>query len=106
MDGAIGQIFEFALPFLDRLPALRAVLGFILVFFLPGFVWTLVLFKRVNIIERVALSFGLSIALVTLSILVLNLLLDVKVTGTNSLLIIIVIVIIPLAVYYLKRLVK
>ena len=106
MDGAIGQIFEFALPFLDRLPALRAVLGFILMFFLPGFVWTLVLFKRVNIIERVALSFGLSIALVTLSILVLNLLLDVKVTGINSLLIIIVIAIIPLAVYYLKKLVK
>ena len=106
MDGAIGQVFEFALPFLDRLPALRAVLGFILVFFLPGFAWTLVLFKRVNIIERVALSFGLSIALVTLSILVLNLLLDVKVTGINSLLIIIVIAIIPLAVYYLKRLVK
>ena len=106
MDGAIGQVFEFALPFLDRLPALRAVLGFILVFFLPGFAWTLVLFKRVNIIERVALSFGLSIALVTLSILVLNLLLDVKVTGINSLLIIIVIAIIPLAVYYLKKLVK
>ncbi|TET66736.1 MAG: DUF1616 domain-containing protein [Dehalococcoidia bacterium] len=102
----IKQIFEFALPFLEKLPAIRAILGFILVFFLPGFAWTLVFFKNINIIERIALSFGLSIALVTLSILVLNVLIGVRITGLNSLLIIIVITIIPVAFYYLKRFVK
>ena len=102
----IKQIFEFALPFLEKLPAIRAILGFILVFFLPGFAWTLVFFKQVNIIERIALSFGLSIALVTLSILVLNVLIGVRITGLNSLLIIIIITIIPVAFYYLKRFVK
>ncbi len=102
----IKQIFEFALPFLEKLPAIRAILGFILVFFLPGFAWTLVFFKQVNIIERIALSFGLSIAVVTLSILVLNVLIGVRITGLNSLLIIIVITIIPVAFYYLKRFVK
>ncbi|MFQ6122504.1 MAG: DUF1616 domain-containing protein [Dehalococcoidales bacterium] len=102
----IKQIFEFALPFLDRLPAIRAILGFILVFFLPGFAWTLVFFKQVNILERVALSFGLSIALVTLSILALNVLLGFRITGVNSLLIIIVVTIIPVAFYYLNRFVK
>ena len=102
----IKQIFEFALPFLDKLPAIRAILGFILVFFLPGFAWTLVFFKQVNIIERIALSFGLSIAVVTLSILVLNVLIGVRITGLNSLLIIIVITIIPVAFYYLKRFTK
>ncbi len=102
----IRQIFEFALPFLDRLSILRALLGFILVFFLPGFAWTLIFFKQVNIIERIALSFGLSIAVVTLSILVLNVLIGVRITGLNSLLIIIVITIIPVAFYYLKRFVK
>ena len=106
MEGAIRQILEFAIPFLERLPTIRAILGFILVFFLPGFAWTLVFFKRVNIIERIVLSFGLSIALVTLSIIVLNVLLGIRVTGFNSLLIIIVITIIPLVFYYLKRLTR
>jgi len=99
----IRQIFEFIFPFLEKLPAIRAILGFILVFFLPGFAWTLVFFKKINIIERVALSFGLSIALVTLSILALNVLLGIRITGLNSVLIIIVITIIPAALYYLKR---
>ena len=102
----IRQIFEFAFPFLERLPAIRAILGFILVFFLPGFAWTLVFFKQINAIERIALSFGLSIAVVTLSIITLNVLLGIRITGFNSLLIIIVVTIIPVAFYYLKRLIK
>jgi len=102
----IKQIFEFALPFLDKLPAIRAILGFILVFLLPGFAWTLVFFKNINVIERIALSFGLSIAVVTLSILTLNVLIGVRITGLNSLLIIIIVTIIPVAFYYLKRFVK
>jgi uncharacterized membrane protein len=102
----IRQILEFVFPFLERLPAIRAILGFILVFFLPGFAWTLIFFKQVNIIERIALSFGLSIAVVTLSILILNVLIGVRITGLHSLLIIIIITIIPLTFYYLKRFVK
>lgn len=102
----IKQIFEFALPFLDKLPAIRAILGFILVFLLPGFAWTLVFFKNINVIERIALSFGLSIAVVTLSILTLNVLIGVRITGLNSLLIIIIVTIIPVTVYYLKRFAK
>jgi len=102
----IRQIFDFALPFLERLPTIRALLGFILVFFLPGFAWTLVFFKQINVIERIALSFGLSIVVVTLSILTLNVLLGIRITGFNSLLIIIVVTIIPVVVYYLKRLTK
>ena len=100
---SIRQIFDFALPLLERLPTVRAILGFTLVFFLPGFAWTLVLFKQVNIIERIALSFGLSIALVTLSILILNVLLGIKINAFNSLMIIIVITIIPLGLYYLEK---
>ncbi len=102
----IRQIFEFAFPFLERLPAVRALLGFILVFFLPGFAWTLVFFKQINIIERIALSFGLSIAVVTLSILTLNVLLGIRITGLNSVLIIIVVTIIPVVFYYLKRFIQ
>lgn len=99
----VKQIFEFVLPFFERLPFIRAILGFILVFFLPGFAWTLIFFKGINVIERIVLSFGLSIALVTLSILALNVLLGIRITGLNSLLIITMLTIIPVVVYYLRR---
>jgi uncharacterized membrane protein len=74
-------------------------------FFLPGFAWTLVFFtgKQVNIVERIALSFGLSIAMVTLAIFASNWLVGIKITGTNSLFIIVVLTLIPLAYYCVKR---
>jgi uncharacterized membrane protein len=99
-----GQLLESVIPFAERLPIIRAILGFILVFFVPGFAWTLVFFSRLKIIERIALSFGLSIALVTISIIVLSVLLGIRITGANSLLIIIVITVIALVIYSLKRL--
>ena len=102
----IGEIFGFGFPVLERLSILRAIVGFILVFFLPGFTWTLVFFRQINIIERVALSFGLSIAMVTLSLLLLNRLLGMRITGFNSALVIIVVTILPVAIYYLNRVIK
>ncbi len=104
----IKEIFGFALPFLERLFIIRAILGIILVLFLPGFAWTLVFFKgkQINAIERIALSFGLSIAVVTISIFPLNVLIGIKITGFNSLLIIIAVTIIPLVFYYLNRLIR
>ena len=100
----MSEVFDFAFPFLERLSVIRAILGFILVFFLPGFAWTFVFFRQVNALERVALSFGLSIAVVTLSILVLNKLIGIRITGLNSVLIILVITVVPIVVYYLNRL--
>ena len=102
----IRALFEFAFPFLERLSFIRAILGIILVFFLPGFAWTLVFFKQLNIIERVALSFGLSIAVVTLSLLFLNKVINLRITGFNSLLVIIMVTIIPVAIYYLNWFVR
>ena len=102
---SIRGIFEFALPFLDRLPIIRVILGFIFVFLLPGFAWTLVFFygKQINLMERFVLSFGLSIAIVTLSLLSLNKLIGIRITGVNSVLVIIVLTIIPVVFYYLNR---
>jgi len=99
---------EFFLPFLESVPILRAILGFIFVFLLPGFAWTLVFFngRQINVVERIALSFGLSIAVVTLSILALNRLTGVRLTGFNSVLIIIAVTVIPVAFYYLRRLIR
>jgi len=102
----LKEIFDFALPVFERLPYLRAILGIILVFFLPGFAWTLIFFRRINIIERLALSLGLSIAVVTLSILTLNRILGMRVNGVNAVLVIIIITVIPVAIYYLSRFIR
>jgi uncharacterized membrane protein len=95
--------WETFLPFLDKVPAIRGIIGTIIVFFVPGFAWTLALFRKINIAERIGLSVGISIATVTLSILFLNFIFDVRITGTNALLTIAVITVIPLAVYFIRR---
>ncbi len=102
----IREFFGFVFPFLERLPIIRAMLGFILVFFLPGFAWTLVFFKQISVLERVTLSFALSIVVVTLSIFSMSRLIGIRITGFNSALVIIVVTILPVAIYYLKRLIK
>ena len=99
----IQGVFGFAFSFLDSVPIIRAILGFALVFFLPGFAWTLVFFRQVNVVERVALAIGLSIALVTLSILSLNRLLGMSITGVSSVVVIVVITVIPVVIYYLRK---
>ncbi len=94
------------LRILEQLPLIRAIVGLVLVLFLPGFAWTLLLFRQINIIERITLSLGLSIVVVTLSILVTNRLMSIQINGLNSALIIIVVTILPLIAYYLNRLIK
>jgi uncharacterized membrane protein len=90
---------------MDKLPGVRIVLGMVMVFFLPGFAWTLVFFqgRRINVLERLALSFGLSIAVVVLSILALNFGLGVSITGFNSAMIILVVTAVPVAIYFIRR---
>jgi len=102
----MSEVFGFVSSVLEFLPGARGLLGFILVFFLPGFVWTLIFFKQINVIERIALSFGLSIAVVTLSLLALNKLIGIRITGSNSVLIIIAVTVAPVAFYYLNRLIR
>ncbi|MFC2002692.1 DUF1616 domain-containing protein [Chloroflexota bacterium] len=104
---AIERMLDFSLPFLDSVPVIRGIVGFALVFFLPGFAWTLIFFggRQINMLERLVLSIGLSIATVTLSILAANVLFGVSITGTNSVLVILVITAIPTAWYYLKRII-
>ena len=102
----IRELFGFVFPFLERLPIVRAILGFILVFFLPGFTWTLVFFRQINVIERVTFSLALSITVVTLSLLFINRLTGIRITGFNSVLVIVVVTILPVVAYYLNRVIR
>ena len=60
---------------MDALAVLRAVLGFVYVLFIPGFAASWAVYPRkdeLSSIERVGLSFGLSLALSTLPVMFLN----------------------------------
>ncbi|MFC2020314.1 DUF1616 domain-containing protein [Chloroflexota bacterium] len=102
----ISELFGFIFPFLERLPVIRAILGVILVFFLPGFAWTLIFFKEIKVLERITVSFALSIAVVTLSLIFATRLSGIGITGSNSVLVIIVVTILPILAYYLNRFMK
>ena len=98
-----NEALDFVVPFAERLPILRGIIGFIVVFFLPGFAWTFVFFNRVSVIERIVLGMGLSIAIVTMGVLVLHLLFGMKITGINSLITIAIIIVAAVATYYIKK---
>jgi uncharacterized membrane protein len=68
------------------LEVLRLICGGIFVLVAPGLAWSYAFFARKNIdrIERLALSFGLSIALVPLAVFWLNWLFDMKITLLNT----------------------
>ena len=64
---------------------LRIIFGAVFVLFLPGYTWSFVFFKKgeIDLIERIALSFGLSIAIVPLVVFWLNWLLKIKIDMVN-----------------------
>jgi len=83
---------------MSMLEIIRIILGSVFVLFAPGFSWSFVFFKKgdIDLIERVALSFGLSIALVPLLVFYLNFLFHVKINLANVSLTIIFLLIAPL----------
>jgi len=82
---------------MELLMLIRIFIGSAFVLFIPGFVWTYVFFNRneIDMIERIALSFGLSIALVPLAVFYLNYLLGIKITLVNCSIIVVMIILIP-----------
>lgn len=97
------------------LSALRIVFGSVYVLFLPGFIISYIFFPKtkefdskekekgaIDWIERVALSFALSIAIVPLAVFYLNLI-GVKINILNSFLTILGILIISSGILYYKK---
>jgi uncharacterized membrane protein len=98
-----SQLHQSVTSLIESVPVVRVIVAFILVFFLPGFAWSLIFFKKINTLERVAFSLGLSIALVTLAVLGLNVLLHVRINGVNALITIGAMTVIPIAIYLIRR---
>jgi len=82
----------------------RVIFGSAFVLFLPGFVWSYVFFEKGKIdeIERIALSFGLSIALVPLTVFWLNWIFKVKINLINTSLVILALIGIAAGMLYVR----
>ena len=101
----LNKFLELISPIFQNIPGFREAISFLLVFFLPGFCWTLFLFdgRQINRIERVALSIGLSISLVTLTIFAMNRLGGVRITGLSSVSAILLLALAGLILYGIKK---
>lgn len=99
------------------LDSLRIIFGSIYVLFLPGFIISYIFFPKtkefddrseenlpqgIDWIERIALSFALSIAIVPLAIFYLNLI-GIKINLINSFLAILAIIIFSLGIWWWKE---
>jgi uncharacterized membrane protein len=87
------------------LDVLRLIFGGIFALFAPGLAWSYVFFARKQIdgIERLALSFGLSIALVPLAVFWLNWLFDMKITLLSTSLTVTGLIIIAVALIFARK---
>ena len=85
---------------ISLLSTLQVCFGLIYVLFIPGYLAVLCLFekKEIDIIERIALSFALSIAIVTLVIIVTNNVFKIFFTGFSNFIIISLIIIVLLLI--------
>ncbi len=102
---------------LEYLESFRIVFGSVYVLFLPGFIISYIFFSKtkefdsktneeegdsIDWIERIALSFALSIAIVPLAVFYLNLM-GIKINLLNSTLTILGIIIISLGILYWRN---
>lgn len=93
-------VLSIILSFFIGLNAFMIVFGSIYVLFLPGFVLSFVFFdkKKIDVLERIALSFALSIAVVPLFVFYLNLI-GMKINKLSVSLVILGIIIISYFLY-------
>jgi len=83
----------------------RIIFGSIFVLFVPGFAWSYVFFNRgkIDSIERLALSFGLSIALVPLTVFWFNWVFSVSISLVNTCLLVCGITAVALVWLYARK---
>ena len=93
LSAIISIFFKF-----NYFSALRAILGIVYVLFLPGYIVVRCFFNEIDWIEKAAISFGLSIALVILSVMLSNMLFNIPITALSNLLVILAVMIITVLI--------
>jgi uncharacterized membrane protein len=78
--------------------SLRAFFGFIYVLFLPGYIIVRCFFNELVWIEKAALSFGLSLALIILSVMFTNMILKIPITSLTNFVIILIVIVVTILI--------
>lgn len=109
----ISVVLGFIIGFLE---SFRIVFGAVYVLFLPGFIISFIFFPKtkefdskkenaIDLLERIALSFALSIAIVPLVVFYLNLV-GIRINILNTSLIILAIMIISIIILWKRQKIK
>ena len=88
----------------SALDILAMIVGAIITLFIPGFIWSYVFFsqtrrvtdendKEIDILERIAISVGLSLVLVPLTLFILNYIIDIRIDLVSTLGVLLVVVV-------------
>ncbi|RLE43095.1 hypothetical protein DRJ48_01830 [Candidatus Woesearchaeota archaeon] len=85
------------------LEVLRVIFGVVYVLFLPGYVIVRCFFEELDWIERFAVSFGLSIAVVVLAVIIANLVFKIPITPVTNFLIILAAMVITLLAKFVSK---
>lgn len=96
------------------LDLLLIILGTLFTLFLPGFIWSFVFFsetvsstdddlENIDMLERIAISVGLSLALVPTTLFIMNYLFDIKIDLNSTLVVLIMIIIIGIFAIRLRN---
>ncbi len=90
---------------MSMLEGLRLFFGALFILFLPGFVWSFIFLNKKSIdwVARIAISFGLSIAIVPATVFWLHWLLHLRISTLNVGLIAGALTILPACCLFLKR---
>lgn len=82
----------------------RAVLGAVLLLFLPGFAWSFVFWGRGQIewLDRIVLSLAISIGLVPLTIFIAHKLFGMPINATSSIIVVTCLIVLALILIFIK----
>jgi uncharacterized membrane protein len=103
----VASLFLGVFSSLSYGESFRVVFGSVFVLFLPGWVWSFVFFddkgeKKIDVIERIALSFALSIAVVPLAVFYLNLV-GMKISAWSSFFVVLVLILVGLGIVIWRK---
>jgi len=90
---------------MDLMLLFQSIGGTLFTLFIPGFSWSFLFFERgkISVVERIALSFVLSIALIPLTIFWINIIFQLSFTLVNSFMVALALTLIPILLIYIKN---
>lgn len=90
---------------MDIINIIKTIIWCVYILFIPGFIWSYVLFYKgeIDLIERIAVSFGLSVSVVPLTVFWMNYFFKIKITFANVTIIVLILIISGICTLYIRN---